>query len=73
MENEAGEAGTKIPDWTTDAFLGTLAIAWLEAHYSAWDAPGQFGWDIHPGGHEINGRKSVDWLHRKLAGGAVQG
>lgn len=49
------------------------AIAWLEAHYSVWGASGQFDWDIHPGSHEINGRKSVDWLHRKLVGGAVQG
>lgn len=45
------------------------AIAWLEAHYSTWNAAGQFAWDIHPGSHEINGRKSVDWLHRKLAAG----
>jgi dienelactone hydrolase len=49
------------------------AIAWLEAHYSTWNAAGQFDWDIHPGSHEINGRKSVDWLHRKLVGGPVQG
>ncbi|MFM9331260.1 alpha/beta hydrolase family protein [Paenibacillus mesotrionivorans] len=49
------------------------AIAWLEAHYSAWDAPGQFAWDIHPGGHEINGRKSAEWLLRKLGVGQVPG
>lgn len=43
------------------------AIAYLEELYAAWGASGQFGWDIHPGGHEISGRNSVDWLRGKLS------
>ncbi len=61
------EAGEQDPIFPVE--FTRQALVWLEAHYSAWNAPGQFDWDIHPGSHEINGRKSVDWLHRKLAAG----
>jgi dienelactone hydrolase len=65
------EAGEQDPIFPVE--FTRQALVWLEAYYSAWDAPGQFAWDIHPGSHEINGRKSVDWLYRKLSGGPVQG
>lgn len=42
------------------------AIDALKQTYADWDANGRFRWDIHPGAHEICGRKSFGWLHRAL-------
>ncbi|MNC17947.1 Abhydrolase family protein [compost metagenome] len=64
---EAGEQDPIFPVEHT-----RRAIAYLEDHYLAWNASGQLAWDIHPGGHEISGRKSLDWLSRTLDGGAAQ-
>jgi dienelactone hydrolase len=42
------------------------AVTVLEKKYETWEAGNQFGYDIHPGGHEITGRKSIEWLYSKL-------
>ncbi|WP_379141349.1 dienelactone hydrolase family protein [Paenibacillus sp. sgz500992] len=45
------------------------AVIHLQETYATWEAGEQFGFDIHPGGHEISGVKSVNWLHHKLGEG----
>ncbi|MNB76892.1 hypothetical protein D3C75_235650 [compost metagenome] len=42
------------------------AIAVLETVYAEWGAEQQFSYDIHSGGHEISGRRSILWLAEKL-------
>ncbi|WJH33807.1 dienelactone hydrolase family protein [Paenibacillus sp. CC-CFT747] len=42
------------------------AAAYLEGVYERMGAGGQFGLDVFPGGHEISGRISFDWLAERL-------
>ncbi len=49
------------------------AISYLKALYNVSRAPQQFDSDIHLGSHEISGRKSVEWLYRKLTSLEEQG
>lgn len=60
------ESGEKDPIFPVEHVK--QAVAYLEDTYAAWEASGQFGWDIHPGSHEISGRSSVSWLYSKLCG-----
>lgn len=44
------------------------AVKALEATYASWNAPGQFHYSVHAGGHEISGDVPVNWLKRELSG-----
>ncbi|MBW7476318.1 dienelactone hydrolase [Paenibacillus oenotherae] len=45
------------------------ALSQLEETYAGWGASERFGYDIHPGSHEILGDQSIPWLFKALAAG----
>ncbi len=59
---EAGEQDTVFP-----VQPAREAIYRLKTKYASCGAETQFDFDVFRGGHEISGRKSFDWLKRKLS------
>lgn len=59
------ESGTQDPIFPAPGFH--RAVATLRQAYAAAGAPEALGVDEHPGGHEVSGRRSYDWLTEQLA------
>ncbi|CAH1209582.1 hypothetical protein PAECIP111893_03065 [Paenibacillus plantiphilus] len=61
------ESGEKDPLFPVEHVR--QALSQLEETYAGWGASERFGYDIHPGSHEIAGDKSIPWLLRALSQG----
>jgi len=61
------ESGEKDPIFPVEHVR--QAVAALEDVYADWGAKDRFAYDIHPGGHEISGARSVPWLYDQLTQG----
>ncbi|MNB95485.1 Abhydrolase family protein [compost metagenome] len=59
------ESGEEDPIFPVEHVREAISI--LKDTYTAWGAFDQFVYDIHPGSHEVSGKKSVKWLHHRLA------
>ncbi len=60
------ESGERDPIFPRAGF--EQAVRQVGAAYAAAGAADQLDSDLHPGGHEVSGRRSFDWLARALTG-----
>jgi hypothetical protein len=59
------ESGERDPIFPRAGF--DQAVRQVTDAYDAAGAADRLGHDLHPGGHEVSGRHSFDWLARTLA------
>ncbi|WP_152365307.1 alpha/beta hydrolase family protein [Microlunatus speluncae] len=60
------ESGARDPIFPRAGF--EEAVLRVGAAYTAAGAADRFGADLHPGGHEVSGRRAFDWLADALTG-----
>jgi len=59
------ESGSADPIFPPDGFAA--AVATLRTAYAAAGVPDRLRADEHPGGHEVSGHRSLDWLAHQVA------